>query len=66
MIDELIDCIAGLDDQICSDSWYSWVKSKPHPSFTRRAMASSFEMEELCMVFCYYQYKATWDAQLGE
>ena len=52
MIDELIDCIASLDDQICSDSWYGWVKSKPHPSFMRRAMASSFEMEELCMVFC--------------
>ena len=40
------------------------VKSKPHPSSTRRAMASSFEVE--AMVRGYHQYKAVWDAQVGE
>ena len=35
------------------------VKSKPH-----RAMASSFELE--AMIRGYHQYKAVWDAQVGE
>ena len=35
------------------------VKSKPH-----RAMASSFEVE--AMIRGYHQYKAVWDAQVGE
>ena len=32
-----------------------WVKSKPHPSYTCKAMASSFGVE--AMVRGYYQYK---------
>ena len=39
------------------------VRSKPHPSCTRRAMASSFEVK--AVVRGYHQYKVVWDAQVG-
>ena len=39
------------------------VMSKPHPSCTRRAMASSLEVK--AVVRGYHQYKAVWDAQVG-
>ena len=39
-----------VDARICSDSWVKscgQVMFKPHPSCTRRAMASSFEVEAM-------------------
>ena len=52
-----------VDGMICGKKILVRVRSKPHPSCTRRAMASSFEVK--AVVRGYHQYKAVWDAQVG-
>ena len=39
------------------------VRSKPHPSCMRRAMASGFEVK--AVVRGYHQYNVVWDAKVG-
>ena len=48
---------------ICGKKISGRVRSKPHPSCKRRAMASSLEVK--AVVRGCHQYKVVWDAQVG-